>query len=107
MGARGHPTGIQKKFPQAFDLEAANYKYPVDYYESMNSVLCQELVSIARQQSVSGGLLQVAHFCIDYVNNQAVCVHTKMSFMPNKNLETRHQNADPNIYRNNLWSFMN
>jgi len=41
-------TGIQKKFPQAFDLEAANYKYPVDYYESMNSVLCQELVRFNR-----------------------------------------------------------
>ena len=24
-----------------FDLEVANYKYPVEYYESMNSVLCQ------------------------------------------------------------------
>jgi len=41
-------TSIKNKFPKPFDLEAANYKYPVDYYESMNSVLCQELVRFNR-----------------------------------------------------------
>jgi len=35
---------IQETFPPRFDVEAANYKFPVEYYESMNSVLCMELV---------------------------------------------------------------
>ena len=41
-------TSISEKVPQAFDLEFVNYKYPVDYYESMNTVLCQELVRFNR-----------------------------------------------------------
>jgi len=39
---------IKNDMPPRFDLEAANYKYPVEYYESMNSVLCQELVRYNR-----------------------------------------------------------
>jgi len=35
---------IKEAIPPIFDLEIANFKYPVAYYESMNSVLCQELV---------------------------------------------------------------
>ena len=32
------------KMPQPFDIEMVRYKYPVDYHESMNTVLTQELV---------------------------------------------------------------
>ena len=35
---------IQARVAAPFDVEAARYKYPVEYYESMNTVLCQELV---------------------------------------------------------------
>lgn len=30
---------ILKEFPEKFDLQYANKKYPVDYRESMNTVL--------------------------------------------------------------------
>ena len=45
-------TQISESLPPLFDLEVANYKYPVEYYESMNSVLCQELVRYNRLLSV-------------------------------------------------------
>ena len=43
---------ISDSLPPLFDLETANYKYPVEYYESMNSVLCQELVRYNRLLAV-------------------------------------------------------
>ena len=43
---------ISDSLPPLFDLEVANYKYPVEYYESMNSVLCQELVRYNRLLAV-------------------------------------------------------
>lgn len=45
---------ITARVPQPFDIEAVRFKYPVDYYESMNTVLCQELVRFNR-------LLEVVH----------------------------------------------
>ncbi|GFR44543.1 hypothetical protein Agub_g5814 [Astrephomene gubernaculifera] len=45
---------ITARVPQPFDIEAVRFKYPVDYYESMNTVLCQELVRFNR-------LLEVIH----------------------------------------------
>jgi dynein heavy chain len=45
---------IQARVPPPFDIEAARFKYPVDYYESMNTVLCQELVRFNR-------LIEVVH----------------------------------------------
>ena len=35
---------ILARVPQPFDVEAARWRYPVDYHESMNTVLTQELV---------------------------------------------------------------
>ena len=43
---------IEEAIPPAFDVEFATYKYPVEYYESMNSVLCQELVRYNRLLTV-------------------------------------------------------
>jgi len=34
------------RVPLPFDIEAARYKFPVDYHESMNTVLTQELVRL-------------------------------------------------------------
>jgi len=34
---------IEKRLPEAFDEDAAVEKYPVEYTNSMNTVLCQEL----------------------------------------------------------------
>ncbi|KAG2430891.1 hypothetical protein HXX76_009864 [Chlamydomonas incerta] len=45
---------IMARVPQPFDIEAVRFKYPVDYFESMNTVLCQELVRFNR-------LLEVVH----------------------------------------------
>ena len=39
---------VKNKMPEPFDLEYANYKYPVMYLESMNTVLCQEMVRFNR-----------------------------------------------------------
>ena len=43
---------IESSIPPVFDVEYANYKYPVEYLESMNSVLCQELVRFNRLLTV-------------------------------------------------------
>ena len=43
---------IAAKMPQAFDLEAAAALYPVDYLESMNTVLAQELIRFNRLTTI-------------------------------------------------------
>jgi len=43
---------IKSKMPPEFDTEVANFKYPVVYLESMNTVLRQELVRFNRLISV-------------------------------------------------------
>jgi dynein heavy chain len=37
-------SGIEKKLPENYDMEYAQLKYPVLWEESMNTVLCQELI---------------------------------------------------------------
>ena len=39
---------ILKQLPKAFDFEAVQTKYPVSYTESMNTVLCQEVIRFDR-----------------------------------------------------------
>ena len=39
---------ILKRMPANFDIEKAQYKYPVLYEESMNQVLCQEMLRYNR-----------------------------------------------------------
>ena len=41
-------TDILSKLPEEFDMEEAEVKYPVRFEESMNTVLCQELVKYNR-----------------------------------------------------------
>ena len=45
---------IQEQVRKPFDLEYATYKYPVEYLESMNTVLCQEMTRYNR-------LIEVVH----------------------------------------------
>lgn len=50
---------ILSRVPLPFDLEAARYKYPVDYHESMNTVLTQELVRFNWLIEVSWSVLHL------------------------------------------------
>ena len=43
---------FSSRLPEAFDLDLARYKYPVMYYESMNSVLHQEMIRFNRLTDV-------------------------------------------------------
>lgn len=45
---------IDTRLPDAFNVEFVRYKYPVDYFESMNTVLCQEVVRF-------NGLIETIH----------------------------------------------
>ncbi len=45
---------MNKRLPPPFNLELARYKYPVQYEESMNSVLVQEMVRFNRLTDVCG-----------------------------------------------------
>lgn len=49
---------ILARLPPAFDLELAAFRYPVRYEESMNSVLCQEMVRYNRLTDVIRGSLK-------------------------------------------------
>jgi len=60
-GVEDTVAGIAKEFieklPANFDLDRAEGKYPVDYYESMNTVLCQEMLRYNRLLSIIRGSL--------------------------------------------------
>jgi dynein heavy chain len=43
---------FSSRLPEAFDIQLARYKYPVMYYESMNSVLHQEMIRFNRLSDV-------------------------------------------------------
>lgn len=49
---------ILARMPPPFDLELAGFRYPVCYEESMNSVLCQEMVRYNRLTDVIRGSLK-------------------------------------------------
>ncbi len=39
---------IAARLPPPYDLEAAEFKYPMDHAESLNTVFCQEVVRYNR-----------------------------------------------------------
>lgn len=49
---------IENRIPPEFDIEAARFKYPVDYHESMNTVLTQELFRFNKLVSVISSSLK-------------------------------------------------
>lgn len=55
---------ITARVPQPFDIEAVRFKYPVDYYESMNTVLCQELVRFNRLLEVRAYVCVCVGVCV-------------------------------------------
>lgn len=57
------------RLPGPFDIELARFKYPVKYYESMNSVLHQEMIRYNRLTDVSHVSLPFKNKAIMIIDN--------------------------------------
>ena len=72
---------FSSRLPEAFDLDLARYKYPVMYYESMNSVLHQEMIRFNRLTDVkiTSLITHILFYLLALSVGQRLCIDSSVS----------------------------